>query len=139
MSCSGRFDGSDRTVRNLALWVGQIVMAGFFVMAGSLKLFVPADDLARRMPYADGIPMELTRFIGVCELLGAAGLVLPGLARDAAWLTPLAAAGLASIAALATLFHVGREEWASIPLPLGLAMYSVFIAWSRAGLAPLKR
>ena len=96
-----------------------------------MKILVPVDELARGMPAARDIPESLTYFIGVCELLGAAGLILPGITKTRTASVPIAAAGLCAIASLATLFHIVRAEWSSIPLPIMLAATSAFIVRER--------
>ena len=78
-----------------ALWVAQVLLALAFVSAGAMKLIMPDEALTAYYPF----PALFIRFIGVCELLGAVGLVLPGLLRIRQGLTSLAAAGLAVIMA----------------------------------------
>ena len=76
-----------------AVWVAQGLLAAVFFFAGASKLVMPAADLDDQSDF----PVLFLRFIGVCEVLGALGLVLPGLTRIAVRLTPLAAAGLVVI------------------------------------------
>jgi uncharacterized membrane protein YphA (DoxX/SURF4 family) len=76
-----------------ALWVVQVLLALLFVFAGSMKLVLPLDQMAG--PVA--LPGALLRFIGVAELLGGIGLILPAALRIRPGLTPLAAAGLVVI------------------------------------------
>src|SRR6185295_19495079 len=80
---------------NIALWIIQVLLALLFLFAGGTKLILPI-DVMRSMgsPNQVILPGLLIRFIGVCEVLGALGLVLPGLLRIRPGLTPLAAAGL---------------------------------------------
>src|SRR5262245_58207555 len=75
---------------NGVLWAIQGLLAVLFVFAGASKLVLPADDLVGDT----GLPVLFLRFIGVCEAAGGLGLVLPGIVRRQAYLTPLAAAGL---------------------------------------------
>ena len=80
---------------NIVLWIIQILLALMFLFAGGTKLVLPLDVLkSMGSPNQVVLPGLLLRFIGVCEVLGALGLVLPGLLRIRPGLTPLAAAGL---------------------------------------------
>jgi hypothetical protein len=85
--------------KNVTLWVVQGLLAALFLFAGVMKLVLPIVAMAG--PVA--LPGLFLRFIGVAEMLGAAGLILPGLLRIHAELTPLAAAGLVMIMAGATV------------------------------------
>jgi hypothetical protein len=110
-----------------ALWIAQVLLALAFVSAGAIKLITPDEILTAWYPF----PALFIRFIGVCELLGAVGLILPGLLRVREQLTLLAAAGLASImaGAVATTLAVGGGTAAVMPLALGLL--AVFVAYGR--------
>jgi DoxX-like family len=110
-----------------ALWIAQVLLALAFVSAGAMKLITPDAILTAWYPF----PAQFIRFIGVCELLGAVGLILPGLLRVREQLTPLAAAGLASImaGAVATTLAIGGGTAAAMPLVLGLL--AVFVAYGR--------
>jgi uncharacterized membrane protein YphA (DoxX/SURF4 family) len=110
-----------------ALWIAQVLLALAFVSAGAMKLITPDEILTAWYPF----PALFIRFIGVCELLGAVGLILPGLLRVREELTPLAAAGLAIImaGAVATTLAVGGGTAAAMPLALGLL--AVFVAYGR--------
>src|SRR5687767_15940621 len=104
---------------NIALWIIQILLALLFLFAGGMKLIVPVEQLlAMGSPNQVHLPGLLLRFIGVCEVLGALGLILPGLLRIRKGLTPLSAAGLAIImadAAAPTITGPG-DELAIMPL-----------------------
>ena len=95
---------------HVTLWVVQLLLAAFFVMAGINHGLNPIAEAAQSSPWITGIPAWLARFIGFAELAGAAGLILPAATRIKPWLTPLAAAGLAVVMLLAAAFHVTRGE-----------------------------
>jgi DoxX-like family len=101
----------ERTSRgiNIALWIIQGLLAALFLFAGGVKLILPMDEAAQQLH----IPALFLRFIGLCEVLGAAGLILPGLLRTRTSLTPLAAAGLVLIMIGATTASalVGPCRW----------------------------
>jgi uncharacterized membrane protein YphA (DoxX/SURF4 family) len=124
---------SRATARKLgiALWAIQVLLAALFVFAGGMKLVTPAETLSRQLP----LPVPFMRFIGVAELLGGLGLVLPGLLRIRTGLTPLAAAGLVVIMVGATVISLPGGAMALLPLVVGLL--AAFIAYGRWRLAPL--
>ena len=85
--------------RNRALWIVQGLLAALFLFAGGMKLITPVEVLSAMSPF----PGEFIRFIGVCEVLGAVGLILPYALRILPGLTALAAAGLVVIMVGATV------------------------------------
>jgi putative oxidoreductase len=116
-----------------ALWVVQVLLAVVFLVVGASKLVMPAEALTAQFPF----PAEFIRFIGICEVLGSFGLVLPGLFRIRTGLTSLAAAGLViiMIGATATTLAVGAGAGALVPLVLGLL--AAVVAYGRTQRAPL--
>jgi uncharacterized membrane protein YphA (DoxX/SURF4 family) len=123
---------------HIALWVAQVVLAAMFGMAGVMKSTAPISELAAQMGWPGVLPPALVRFIGVSELAGAIGLVLPAATRIRPQLTPLAAAGLALVMVLAALFHVARAEWGALPFNFGLGALAAFVAWGRWKKAPIR-
>jgi DoxX-like family len=118
-----------------ALWIVQAVLALVFAFAGGTKLVLPIEAMTAEMP----LPGLFLRFIGVAELCGALGLVLPGLLGIRPGLTPLAAAGLVVImigATVVTLATAGGALLALIPLAVGCL--AAFVAYGRWRLAPLR-
>jgi hypothetical protein len=116
--------------KNTVLWVVQGLLAALFLFAGVMKLVVPIEALAG--PVA--LPGLFLRFIGVVEVLGAVGLILPGLFRIHQELTPLAAAGLVIIMAGATAITVigGPAATAVVPMIIGALAAAVAYGRSRA-------
>jgi hypothetical protein len=116
----------------IALWIVQGLLALLFLFAGGMKLILPIEEMTKEMP----MPGPFLRFIGVAEVLGGLGLVLPGLLRIRPGLTPLAAAGLVIImvGATAVSFLIGGAVMALMPLVVGLL--AAFVAYGRWRLAP---
>jgi hypothetical protein len=111
------------------LWIVQALLALVFLFAGGMKLLTPLDALYAVMPLP--LPGAFIRFIGVCEVLGAAGLILPGLTRIRPELTSLAARGLVLIMVGATMFTPPEAlSLAAIPVVIGLL--AAFVAYGRA-------
>ena len=110
---------------NRALWTAQALLAALFLFAGGMKLVMPVE--AMQGPIA--LPGLFLRFIGVVEVLGALGLVLPGLFRIHQKLTPLAACGLVGVMTGATVLTVmGMGVLPSLfPFAVGLVALSIVI------------
>ena len=106
---------------NTALWIVQGLLAAGFLFFGGMKLFAYEKYkkmTAERSPGHAPPSKELTTFIGMSEVAGALGLILPAATGVAPILTTLAAVGLATIMILATIFHLRRKEPASVPVAL---------------------
>lgn len=122
---------------HIALWVTQVLLGLAFASVGAMKLTQPIATLAASMRWPGAVPAALVRFIGMSELLGGLGLILPAATRTRAGLTPLAGAGLATVMLLAALFHVSRGEWAALPVNIVLGGLAAFVAWGRSTKVPL--
>jgi hypothetical protein len=116
-----------RSDRHVTLWVVQTLLAALFLFAGGMKLAVPAADLSRLSP----LPPGFLKFIGLCEILGALGLVLPGIFRVRAGLTPLAAAGLGVIMAGAVVVTAATQGAAPAAFPLVVGALAAVVAVRR--------
>ena len=119
------------------LWIAQALLALPFAGAGLTKVITPMGDLAQSLPYTAELPEWLVRFIGISEVAGALGLILPALARTLPGLTPLAALGLCTVMVLATFFHLIRAEFSAMPITLVLGAVAAFVAWGRWAKAPI--
>ena len=92
---------------NIVLWIIKILLSMLFLFAGGTKLFMSEAALKEMAPpNSIMLPILLLRFIGFCEVLGALGLILPGITRIRRGLTPLAACGLLIIMIGAVVFTV---------------------------------
>ena len=118
---------------NVALWIVQGLLAALFLFSGGMKLVLPIEKM--QDPVA--LPGLFLRFIGVCELLGGIGLILPSLLRIRPGLTPLAAAGLVVIMIGAVVITVIYMGVASALIPLLVGILAAFIAYGRSRLAPI--
>jgi len=117
---------------NILLWIIQILLALLFLFAGGTKLVLPSEALqAAGSPNAIHLPGLFLKFIGVCEVLGGLGLVLPGLLRIRKGLTPLAATGLAIITIGAVILTVAGDGVAMAILPLVTTLLCAFVAYGR--------
>lgn len=112
---------------NTALWTTQAALAALFLIAGGTKLAMPIAELAAQ----SNLPGELLRFIGIAELLGAFGLILPGLFRIRRDLTVMAAAGLAMIMTGAVVLTTVQAGVAAAALPLMTAILLAAVLFGR--------
>ena len=117
---------NQRSAMTYSLWTVQVLLALLFLFAGVMKLVLPIAAMTQQM----ALPGLLLRFIGVAEVLGAAGLVLPGLLRIRTDLTPVAAGGLAIVMTGATVLSLSV-------LPAVAGLLSLFVIWGRT--VPAKR
>ena len=115
----------------------MFVLAITFVLTGLVKVLQPYEVLADRMAWVQDYSPGLVRGIGALEILGGIGLVLPALLGVLPILTPLAAAGLAVIMALAVLHHLRSHERGQVLFTAALLILLVIVAWGRFSLAPL--
>ena len=119
---------------NRLLWAAQILTALIFLFAGAMKFIMPAEKMLQG-PVV--LPLAFIYFIGVCEILGALGLVLPGLTRIKTLLTPLAAAGLTIIMIGATAVSIMSMGAAAGIFPAVVGVVTAWIAYGRTRVVPL--
>jgi uncharacterized membrane protein YphA (DoxX/SURF4 family) len=119
---------------NVALWIVQGLLALIFLFSGGVKLVFPIAQMTKQM--AVPLPGLFLQFIGVCEVLGAIGLILPRLLRIRPGLTPLAAAGLVIIMIGATVITLAGGSVAQALTPAIVGLLAAFVAYARWRLSP---
>jgi hypothetical protein len=115
-----------------ALWIVQGLLALLFLFAGVMKFIMPIEEMTKQVP----MPGAFLRFIGVAEILGALGLILPGLLRMRPGLTPLAAAGLVIIMIGATVVSLMIGTVAMALMPFVVLLLTAFVAYGRWKVVP---
>jgi uncharacterized membrane protein YphA (DoxX/SURF4 family) len=118
---------------NILLWVIQVVLAVVFVGAGITKASRPKEKLVPQLPWVEDFSASTVRFIGVVEILGGLGLLLPAVTGIAPILTPLAAAGLALVMVLAAITHIRRREPSAVAVNAVLFVLAIVVAVGRFG------
>jgi putative oxidoreductase len=122
---------------NIVLWIVQVILAAAFGMAGFMKITVPIAELAASgMTFVNKFSSIIVRLIGVIELLGALGLILPAALRIKPVLTPLAALGFSLIMCFAALYHLSHQE--SILPNVVLFFAAFFVMWGRFVKVPVR-
>ncbi|MEV1008619.1 DoxX family protein [Streptomyces sp. NPDC049881] len=111
----------------------QAVLAAVFALSGLLKLVLPIDRLAAQLPVVRDYAPRTMRLIGLAELLGAIGLIVPAATGIAPALTPAAATGLAVLMLLAARAHLRRSESQALPGNAVLFLLAALVAWARFG------
>lgn len=119
---------------NIALWIVQGLLAVLYGMAGGMKTFAPGKVRENaQMTWAHGQSDSYIRSVGIPEVLGMLGLILPMVTGILPWLTPLAAVGLTVIQLLALFtVHLPRKE--PILPNIILGALSAFVIVGRWGL-----
>jgi uncharacterized membrane protein YphA (DoxX/SURF4 family) len=125
--------GSSKKV-SVALWTVQGMLALLFLFAGVMKLVTPIEVMMEQMTLP--IPGWFVQFIGVAEVLGALGLVLPGLFRLRPVLTPLASYGLVLIMVGATILTAASGPIIAALFPFVVGCLTTFVAYGRWQVAP---
>lgn len=119
---------------NILLWIIQVLLALLFLFAGVMKLITPIEEMTKQI----AMPGLFLRFLGVAEVLGGLGLILPALFRIKTWLTPLAAIGLMIIVIGATVITLKMGGGATALFPLATAIACALVAYGRWRMAPLR-
>lgn len=119
---------------NIVLWILQVLLALAFAAHGWM-LVSPPPELLPIMNEQLGVAFRI--FLGVAEIAGAAGLLLPAATRVLPWLTPLASACLAFVVACATVLHLYRAEYGSSVTTFILFLLAAFVAWGRWRIRPI--
>jgi uncharacterized membrane protein YphA (DoxX/SURF4 family) len=121
---------------NILLWILQCLLALLFIFSGATKFVMSVAQMNEQAPIF--LPGIFLHFIGVCEILGGIGLILPSALRIESRLTPLAAAGLAIITAGATVITLMGPMKGMAVVPLVTCLLCIFVAWGRWRIAPVR-
>lgn len=116
---------------NIVLWILQGLLGAAFIAAGAMKAIQPKEKLPANMTWTQRYGAGTVKFIGVMELLGGLGLILPWATGIATVLTPIAAVGLLVVMLLAIVDHVRAKEYGVIPINLVLGAIALVIAIGR--------
>lgn len=123
----------------IVVWIVQILLAVAFVMAGVMKVTQPIPKLEERMAWVKSINRRsLVRVIGVLELLGGLGIILPAITGVVPQLSVLAAGGLVLTMIGALVLHIIRKDSFAHYLPsLVLGLLAAFVLYGRLVAVPL--
>lgn len=117
---------------NSILWVGQLFLAATFFYSGVCKALLSEQQLiSRGQTGVVGLKAIFIHLLGVAEILGAVGIVLPWLLHTAPWLTPISALCFALVMAFAAPVHYRLREFRNVTFNLVVLLVSLFVAWGR--------
>jgi uncharacterized membrane protein YphA (DoxX/SURF4 family) len=117
---------------NIFLWIVAGLLAAVFLMAGTMKVTRPKEQLLPMMAWSKTVPDGQLKALGTIEVLGAVGLILPRALNIAPVLTPVAAVGCAIVMTGAVILHATRKEYKEIVFPpLVLLILAVIVAAGR--------
>lgn len=116
---------------NIAIWIFQGILAAMFGMAGVMKSTQPKEKLAPRLPWVNDFSSGMVRLVGVSELLGAVGLIVPWATGIQPILTPIAGAALAFVMVLAAIYHLRKGEYKAIGFNFVLGALAIAVAYFR--------
>lgn len=122
---------------NTLLWILQLLLALVFFVTGFPKLVRTKEELLPQMGALEDLSLKQIRMIGLAEIAGAIGLILPSLTRILPWLSPLAAFGLVLVMVGAVVSHFRRKEIPMIALTSVLLILSFIVVVGRFWLMPL--
>ena len=122
---------------NIIIWIVQILVALAFFMVGIMKLIKSKEELAEKMEWVEDFSPNTLKFIGLLEVAGAIGIILPSLIPLLPILTPLAGVGLVLTMVGAVLTHIRRQEFSMIGGNLVLMAFAAFVVYGRFVLVPL--
>ena len=116
---------------SVVLWILQILLAALFLFSGVMKFVMPLAEMTKQ----SHLPGPFLYFIGIAEIVGGIGLVVPAITRMQPLLTPLAAVGLVIIMIGATILSLPMGLFAAFPLVIGLL--TAFVGYGRFRLRPI--
>jgi uncharacterized membrane protein YphA (DoxX/SURF4 family) len=118
---------------NIAIWTVQVLLACLFLFAGSMKLVLPIAEMTKQFP----LPGAFLRFLGVVELSGALGLILPSLLKIRPYLTPLAAGGLVIVMSGATAISMAGGKVSPAIAPFVIGCLAGLVLYARTRVVPI--
>jgi len=122
---------------NIILWISQILIA-ILLLSGTFIKFMPIEKVAAMMPWTGEVPVWAVRLLGVIDLLGAIGLILPAALGIKRKLVAVTALCIVLLMISAIVFHVARNEASSIGINIFTASVAAFIAWGRSSKASIR-
>lgn len=122
---------------NIALWIVQTFLSLIFVIIGLFKLFSPISKLATELPWTGDVPPMAVKAAAVLEITGGIGIVLPSLLRRKPQLALIAAKAIMLLMITAAIFHISRNENATIKFNFIIILLTIFVAWGRSKKVPI--
>jgi uncharacterized membrane protein len=112
----------------VALLISRILLA-LLLLSGAVMKWLPIEQISETMPWTGELPEIAVRLLGVVDLLGAIGLLVPGMLGWNKYWTVAAAVGVAALMVSAIVFHVIRGEVEVIGINIFAGIVALFVAW----------
>lgn len=122
---------------HIILWILQVLLAAGLLFGGVMKLFMPVEKLAAMWPWTGEVAPVSVTLLGVLDLLGAAGILLPSILRIKVALTGITAICILVLMVCAGIFHMARGEASEIGINVFFAILAAFISWGRVRKVPI--
>jgi len=116
---------------NIAVWIMQGILAAWFLMPATMKLISPKEKMIEKRQLKPNDSVMPVRILGLLELLGVIGIIIPSLKGILPILTPLAAIGFSVVMAGAFVVHYNRKEYKILPLLVLAFILSLVVAYYR--------
>ena len=116
---------------HILLWVLQVLLSATLIWAAFVKLFQPIEQLKVMWPWTGEVSPTVVKLMGIIDLLGALGLLLPSLFRFKPVLTPVAAIGIVLLMVSASVFHISRGETSQIGFNIVFGLLAAVVAYGR--------
>lgn len=126
----------NKALRFVVLTV-QILVGAAFTAIGLMKLLTPISELAQTVIWAGEYPVWFVRGIGLIDLAGGLGMILPSLTRIKPQVANIAACCSAALMLIAAAFHISRGETDVIGMNLFLFVLIAFVFWGRTQKVPI--
>lgn len=121
----------------IGIWTAQVLIFASFTLFGCMKLAMPVDQLAAMWVWPGEVPTWILRLLGVIDIAGGLGVLLPALTRIQPHLTVVAGFGCVILQISAIIFHLSRGEAPAVPLNFILLALAAIILWGRYKIAPI--
>ena len=116
---------------HILLWVLQVLLSATLIWAAFAKLFQPIEQLKVMWPWTGEVSPTVVKLMGIIDLLGALGLLLPSLFRFKPVLTPVAAIGIVLLMVSASVFHISRGETSQIGFNIVFGLLAAVVVYGR--------
>lgn len=119
----------------IAYWIIAGLLALVYLGAGSMKVLRSREQLiAAGQGWVEGANVGIVKLVGLIEIAGALGLILPPLTGIAPSLAPMAALGLVLVQAVAIGVHMKLNDTKTLPVNIILLALAIVAAWLGAAL-----
>ena len=132
-------DSEPSKVLRTSIWLVQVLAFIAFGLVGLIKLFKPIPELAAMWPWTGQLPVAIVRTLGVIDLAGGIGVLVPSLTRIKPGLTVVAALCCVALQICAMVFHISRGEIAATPVNAVFLALVAYVFWGRRKVVILPR